>query len=97
MFDGDLNPHYFQNPATFTYLVYFALQLHGFDDIASQYLADPTEIYEIARLVAVALSLARRRRRVRGRAPAVGRVRGRRRRGRARVRVPAGRLLALRA
>ena len=57
MFDGDLNPHYFQNPTTFTYLVYFALKLHGFDDIASQYLADPTEIYEIARLVAVALSL----------------------------------------
>jgi hypothetical protein len=57
MFDGSLNPHYFQNPATFTYLVYFALQLHGFDDIASQYLADPTEIYELARLMAVALSL----------------------------------------
>ena len=57
MFDGDLNPHYFQNPATFTYLVYFALKLHGFDDIASQYLSDPTEIYEIARLVAVVLSL----------------------------------------
>jgi hypothetical protein len=57
MFDGDLNSSYFQNPATFTYLVYFALQLHGFDDIASQYLADPTEIYELARLVAVALSL----------------------------------------
>ena len=57
MFGGDLNPHYFQNPATFTYLVYFALKLHGFEDIAAQYLADPTEIYEIGRLVAVALSL----------------------------------------
>jgi hypothetical protein len=57
MFDGDLNPHYFQNPATFTYLVYLALKVHGFGDIASQYLADPTEIYEVARLVAVALSL----------------------------------------
>ena len=57
MFDGDLNPHYFQNPATYTYLVYLALQLHGFDGIASQYLADPTEIYEIARFVAVGLSL----------------------------------------
>ncbi|MGH2838882.1 MAG: ArnT family glycosyltransferase, partial [Thermoleophilaceae bacterium] len=57
MFGGDLNPHYFQNPATYTYLVYLALKLHGFEDIASQYLADPTEIYEIGRFVAVALSL----------------------------------------
>jgi Dolichyl-phosphate-mannose-protein mannosyltransferase len=57
MFDGSLNPHYFQNPATYTYLVYLALKLHGFEDIASQYLTDPTEIYETARLVAVALSL----------------------------------------
>ena len=57
MFDGDLNPQYFQNPTTFTYLVYLALKLHGFDDIASQYLADPSEIYETARLVAVALAL----------------------------------------
>ena len=57
MFDGDLNPHYFQNPTTYTYLVYIALQLHGFEDIAAEYLADPTEIYEIARLVAVALAL----------------------------------------
>ena len=57
MFDGNLNPDYFQNPATYTYLVFFALKLHGFKDIASQYLSDPTEIYEIARFVAVALSL----------------------------------------
>ena len=57
MFDGDLNPHYFQNPATYTYLVYFALKLHGFDGIAGQYLTDPTEIYEVARIVAVVLSL----------------------------------------
>ena len=57
MFDGDMNPEYFQNPAAFTYLVYFALAVQGFDDIATQYLADPSDIYETARLVAVALAL----------------------------------------
>ena len=57
MFDGDFNPHYFQNPTTFTYLVHLALWVRGFDDIAAQYLSDPTEIYETARLVAVTLSL----------------------------------------
>jgi len=33
MFDGGLNPHYFQNPATYTYLVHFALWIQGYDDI----------------------------------------------------------------
>ncbi len=57
MVEGDLNPNYFQNPATFTYLVFLALELRGFDDIATQYLVDPSDIYETARLVAVALAL----------------------------------------
>lgn len=57
MFDGGLNPHYFQNPTDFTYLVHFALRLRGFDDIATQYLVDPSDIYETGRLVAVALAL----------------------------------------
>ncbi len=57
MFDGSLNPHYFQNPATYTYLVHFALWIQGFDDIARHYVVDPSDIYETARLVAVALSL----------------------------------------
>lgn len=57
MFDGSLNPHYFQNPTDYTYLVHFALWLRGFDDIATQYLVDPSDIYETARLVAVALAL----------------------------------------
>ena len=57
MFDGSLNPHYFQNPATYTYLVHFALWVQGFDDIARQYVVDPSDIFETARLVAVALCL----------------------------------------
>ena len=57
MFDDGLNPHYFQNPTTFTYLVHLALRARGFDDIATQYATDPSEIYEIARVVAVALAL----------------------------------------
>src|SRR5687767_4131024 len=57
MFGGSLNPHYFQNPATYTYLVHIALWLRGFDDIESQYLADPSDIFETARLVAVGLAL----------------------------------------
>jgi hypothetical protein len=57
MFDGGLNPHYFQNPATYTYLVHFALWIQGFDDIARQYVVDPSDIFETARLVAVALCL----------------------------------------
>ncbi len=57
MFDGSLNPHYFQNPSDYTYLVHLALRLRGFDDIATQYLVDPSDIYETARLVAVALAL----------------------------------------
>jgi hypothetical protein len=57
MFDGDMNPGYFQNPATLTYLVYFALAVQGFDNIATQYLVDPSDIYETARLVTVALAI----------------------------------------
>jgi hypothetical protein len=57
MFDEGFNPHYFQNPTTFTYLTHVALWLRGFDDIATEYAGDPSAIYEIARLVAVALSL----------------------------------------
>jgi hypothetical protein len=57
MFGGSFNPHYFQNPTTYTYLVHVALWLRGFDDIARQYVVDPSDIYETARVVAVALSL----------------------------------------
>ena len=58
MFDDDFNPDYFQNPTTFTYLVYFARCSCAASTTSSrQYAGDPSEIYETARLVAVALSL----------------------------------------
>lgn len=57
MFDDGFDPGYFQNPTTYTYLVHLALWVRGFDDIATQYVMDPSDIYETARLVTVALSL----------------------------------------
>lgn len=65
MFGGDLNPHYFQNPSGFIYLVHLALRFRlgegwpfgGFDDVEAQYAADPTDIYLTARFVAVVLAM----------------------------------------
>lgn len=58
MFEGDYNPHYFQNPSAFTYLVHAALRLQfGADDIAREYASDPTAIYRTGRVVAVALCM----------------------------------------
>src|SRR5918998_1946561 len=50
MFGGDLNPHYFENPSAYTYLVYLVLRvMHGgappFDDVSAllaTYREDPT-------------------------------------------------------
>jgi hypothetical protein len=57
MFEDGPNPHYFQNPSGYTYLVHAALRLVGFSDIAAQFREDPTEIYMTARYVAVALGM----------------------------------------
>ena len=57
MFEDGPNPHYFQNPSGFTYLVHGALRVVGFDDIARQFREDPTDIYLTARSVAVALGM----------------------------------------
>jgi hypothetical protein len=58
MFDGDYNPHYFQNPSAFTYLVHLALRVQfGGEEIVREYARDPSAIYETARLVAVALCM----------------------------------------
>ena len=57
MFEDGLNPHYFQNPSGYTYLVHGALRLGGFGDIAAQFRDDPTDIYLTARAVAVALAM----------------------------------------
>lgn len=58
MFEDGFNPHYFQNPSAFTYLVHIALWLVGFDDITQQFKQDPTDIYMTARYVAVGLAMA---------------------------------------
>lgn len=57
MFEDGPNPHYFQNPSGYTYLVHAALRAVGFSDIAAQFREDPTEIYMTARYVAVALAM----------------------------------------
>lgn len=57
MFDDGPNPHYFQNPSGFTYLVHAALRVVGFSDIAAQFREDPTDIYMTGRYVAVALGV----------------------------------------
>jgi hypothetical protein len=57
MFEEGLNPHYFQNPSGYTYLVHVALWLSGFDDVTREFRDDPTDIYLTARYVAVALGV----------------------------------------
>jgi hypothetical protein len=65
MFGGDLNPHYFENPSGFTYLVYVVLRVvHGgappFDDVSgllAGYRADPSIAYETGRVIAVVLCM----------------------------------------
>ena len=65
MFGGDLNPHYFENPSAFTYVVYAVLRLiHGggppFDDVSglvAAYRADPSVAYMTGRVIAVVLCM----------------------------------------
>jgi hypothetical protein len=57
MFEDGFNPHYFQNPSGYTYLVHAALRIVGFADIATQFSEDPTDIYMVGRYVAVALAM----------------------------------------
>jgi hypothetical protein len=66
MFDSGPNPHYFQNPSGFTYIVHLVLRFtygHGwpfgsFADLLRDYRTEPTTIYVTARCVATALCLA---------------------------------------
>ncbi|HEX8104031.1 MAG TPA: glycosyltransferase family 39 protein [Solirubrobacteraceae bacterium] len=56
MLGGDLNPHYFDNPSAFTYLIYVALRaLHDWP--AGRYLAHPTPAFETGRAIATVLCL----------------------------------------
>lgn len=60
MLGGDANPHYFQNPSAFTYLVHAALRVyfgHGwpfadYQRVIDAYGDNPTRIYEIGRTMA---------------------------------------------
>jgi hypothetical protein len=68
MFWQDLDPGYYQNPATYTYLVYALLRLmYGplgglfdlpFGNVTEQFAKDPSEIWIAARVLAAALSIA---------------------------------------
>ncbi|MBW3652559.1 MAG: glycosyltransferase family 39 protein, partial [Actinobacteria bacterium] len=65
MFADGMNPHYFQNPSAFTYLVHLALRvqygggwpLGDFGHLLRQYAADPSEVYEAARQLAALLCM----------------------------------------
>ncbi|MEY2536151.1 MAG: hypothetical protein QOF29_4061 [bacterium] len=56
MFGGDLDPHYFQNPSAFTYLLHGVLRLTG-GDVAAAYASDPTDAFLTGRLLAAVLCL----------------------------------------
>src|SRR4051794_15562667 len=68
MFRGNLNPGYYQNPSTYTYLVYGLLRtLYGplgfafhlpFGNVTEQFNRDPTRIWIAARTLAAVLSMA---------------------------------------
>jgi hypothetical protein len=68
MFWQDLNPGYYQNPATFTYLVYGLLRvMYGplgflfhlpYGNVTQQFDKDPTEIWIAARTLAALLGMA---------------------------------------
>lgn len=65
MFEGDLNPHYFENPSAFTYLIYVVLRIgHGggvpFDDVrglVAEFAVDPTTAYATGRVIATVLCM----------------------------------------
>jgi hypothetical protein len=63
MFGGDPNPHYFQNPSAYTYILHVVLRFaHGWpftsaSTIVDRYHADPTGFYVEARVVATLLCL----------------------------------------
>jgi hypothetical protein len=57
MFGGDLNPHYFQNPSAFTYLLHGVLRLTGGGDVAAAYARDPTGAFLTGRILATVLCL----------------------------------------
>jgi hypothetical protein len=65
IFEGNLNPGYYQNPSGYTYLVFLALKLvYGvfgvhlqFGSVAAQFDIDPTPIWEFARTLTAGLAM----------------------------------------
>jgi hypothetical protein len=61
MLRGSLDPHYFQNPSAFTYLVYALVRvrfgLESAQHLLARYAADPTSIYVTARVLAAVLCM----------------------------------------
>src|SRR4051794_26953098 len=55
MLGGDWDPHYFQNPSTFTYLAHFAIAVRFGQAAIDQFKLDPAAIYETTRAVAATL------------------------------------------
>ncbi len=55
--EGTLNPHYFENPPAFTYLLHFlfAIAYGGGGGVVSHFHHDPAEVYELARIAAAVL------------------------------------------
>jgi Dolichyl-phosphate-mannose-protein mannosyltransferase len=58
--DGSLNPHYFENPPAFTYLLHylFAVYYGGGSGAVSALRLHPTEVYTLARVAAAVLGTA---------------------------------------
>ncbi len=56
-FSHDYNPQYFLNPPAYSYLLHFVFELWfgGPDAVRRAYVADPTEVYTVARVVAAVL------------------------------------------
>jgi hypothetical protein len=56
-FSHDYNPQYFLNPPAYSYLLHFVFELWfgGPDAVRRAYVADPTEVFVVARVVAAAL------------------------------------------
>jgi hypothetical protein len=56
-FSHDYNPQYFLNPPAYSYLLHFVFELWfgGPDAVRRAYVADPTEVFVVARVVAAVL------------------------------------------
>jgi Dolichyl-phosphate-mannose-protein mannosyltransferase len=55
--EGTLNPHYFENPPAFTYLLHFLFSIAygGGGGVLSHFHQDPAAVYELARVAAAVL------------------------------------------